>query len=77
MSTLTTTAFPAIFCAVRARQTLPLCHFYAAAAAETLAIFGLPARAQVECCHAVQGGTCRIVLDLSGTGVAANSAMAA
>ena len=34
------------------------------AAAETLTILGMPARAQVECCHAVQGGACRIALDL-------------
>jgi hypothetical protein len=66
-----------VFCAVRTPQTLPLCRFYAAAAAETLTIFGMPARAHVESCHAVQGGTCRIVLDLSGTGLAADSVMAA
>ena len=66
-----------VFCAVRTPQTVPLCRFYAAAAAETLTMFGLPARAQVECCHAVQGGTCRIALDLSGAGLADGSAMAA
>jgi hypothetical protein len=65
-----------IFCAVRDVQKLPLCGFYAAAAAETLAILGLPARAQVESCHAVQGGTCVIALDLSGVDVG-DSALAA
>lgn len=66
-----------VFCAVRTLQTLPLCGFYAAAAAETLTIFGMPARAQVERCHAVHGGTCCIALDLSGAGLAADSAIAA
>ena len=66
-----------VFCAVRAPQTLPLCGFYATAAAETLALFGMPAHAHVETCHAVQGGSCRIALDLSGAGIAADSAMAA
>jgi hypothetical protein len=66
-----------VFCAVRARQPLPLCGFYAAAAAETLTILGVPARAQVERCHAVAGGSCRIALDLSGAGFGADSAIAA
>jgi hypothetical protein len=66
-----------VFCEVRELQPLPLCGFYAAAGAETMAMFGLPAQARVEHCRAVQGGTCRITLDLSGAGLAADSAIAA
>jgi hypothetical protein len=66
-----------VFCTVRDHQTLPLCAFYAAVGAETLSSFGIPARARVESCHAVQGGTCRIALDLSGAGLADDSAIAA
>jgi hypothetical protein len=66
-----------LFCAVRGQQSAPLCGFYAAAGVETLAIFGMPARARVESCHAVDGGTCCIALDFSGAGVADDSVMAA
>jgi hypothetical protein len=48
-------------CAVRAQVAMRL---YATAAAETLALFGMPAHAHVEARHAVQGGSCRIALDL-------------
>jgi hypothetical protein len=66
-----------LFCDVREIQKMPLCGFYAAAAAETLASFGLPARSVVQQCHAVEGGPCVIALDLSGADDAARSALAA
>jgi uncharacterized membrane protein len=50
---------------------------YVAAAAETLASFGVPARATIEDCRAVQGASCTIALDLSGTDIAADTAIAA
>ena len=66
-----------LFCEVREIQKMPLCGFYAAAAAETLASFGLPARGVVQQCHAVDGGPCVIALDLSATDDTARSALAA
>lgn len=68
-----------LFCTVRDPQKLPLCGFYAAVAAGTLAAFGIPARARVEHCHAVdhQLSTCAIALDFSGADTAADSALAA
>jgi predicted hydrocarbon binding protein len=65
------------FCAVRERQTIPLCGFYAAVAAETLTRLGVPALAHVERCRAVDGASCVIALELSGAGAAADPAMAA
>lgn len=66
-----------LFCTVRERQRLPLCAFYEAVAAGTLARFGLRAVAQIERCHAVEGALCVIALDLSGTNTAADPAIAA
>jgi hypothetical protein len=66
-----------LFCSVRETQKSPLCGFYAAAAAETLAMFGLPARVAVRRCHAVEGGTCLIALDLIGADDAPEPAVAA
>jgi hypothetical protein len=65
-----------LFCTVREQQPLPLCEFYVAAAKEILAGFGLPARAHIDHCRAVEGTSCVIALDMSGTG-AADSAIAA
>ena len=66
-----------VFCAVRQAQPLPLCGFYLAAAAGTLITFGLPVRARVERCHAVQGPSCVIALDLSDAPLVADPAIAA
>jgi len=66
-----------LFCDVREIQKMPLCGFYAAAAAETLASFGMPARGVVRQCHAIEGGPCVIALDLSGVDDAVRSALAA
>jgi hypothetical protein len=68
-----------LFCAVRDVQKVPLCGFYAAAAAETLGAFGLPAHARVEQCRAVDHhcATCAIALDFSGADAVPDSALAA
>jgi hypothetical protein len=66
-----------LFCTVREQRELPLCEFYAAAASEVLGVFRLPARASIDSCQAVGGASCVIALDLSGTDVVADSAMAA
>jgi hypothetical protein len=66
-----------LFCTVREQQRVPLCDFYVAAATEMLTGFGLPARAQVEHCLAVDGSTCVIAFDLSGADASADGAMAA
>jgi hypothetical protein len=66
-----------IFCAVRDHQSAPLCGFYAAVAAEALIRVGVPARGRVERCHAVDGGTCRIVIDLCAADTASDPALAA
>ena len=55
-----------LFCTVRETQAQPLCGFYAAAATEVLALFGLPARAQLERCRAVDGATCVIAIEFIG-----------
>jgi hypothetical protein len=66
-----------LFCTVRERQAVPLCGFYEAVATGTLAAFGLRAAAHIEACHAVQGASCVIALNLSGTHAAADPALAA
>jgi hypothetical protein len=66
-----------IFCAVRESQSLPLCGFYAAATQETLRLFGMPAYARVERCHAVDGSDCVIALELPRADSATPPAMAA
>ena len=68
-----------LFCAVRDLHKLPLCGFYAGVAAESLATFGITARARVEHCRAVdhQYSTCRIALDFSGADAATDPALAA
>ena len=54
-----------LFCRVRETPSLPLCDFYRAAAAEVLGRLGLPANARIESCHAIDGTTCVVMLDLS------------
>jgi hypothetical protein len=68
-----------LFCSVRDVQTAPLCGFYAAVAAASLATFGIPARAQVEQCRAVnhQHRTCAIALEFLGADAAVDPALAA
>lgn len=66
-----------LFCQVREAQKLPLCGFYGAAASEILGGLGLTARARIETCQAMDGPSCLIALDLSGTGSAADPALAA
>jgi hypothetical protein len=66
-----------LFCTVRDPREMPLCGFYAAAAAEMLALVDVSARARVERCLAVDGAMCVIALDLSGAREAADPALAA
>jgi GNAT superfamily N-acetyltransferase len=66
-----------LFCTVRQLLPLPLCGFYVAVAASTLEGFGLPGKARVERCHAVDGQSCVIALDLSRTDAASDPAIAA
>jgi hypothetical protein len=66
-----------LFCSVRDRQAWPLCAFYAAVATETLGRFGLPARARIDRCRAVEGGSCAIVLDPTSALPAVDPARAA
>ncbi len=66
-----------VFCAVREPQRLPLCGFYMALAAGTLAAFGVAVRARIDRCHAVDGAHCVISLDLSDAPVVVDPAIAA
>jgi len=66
-----------LFCSVRAAATGPLCAFYLAVALETLRQFGFAAAGRVERCHAVEGKTCLVTLDLSAADSVAEPAMAA
>jgi len=68
-----------LFCSVRDLQPAPLCGFYAAVGAASLATFGMPARARVEHCRAVdlQCRSCAIALDFLGADAAVDSALAA
>jgi predicted hydrocarbon binding protein len=66
-----------LFCAVRGVQTLPLCGFYRALAARTLAAFDLPAQAHVAQCRAMGADSCVIVLDIGAAQAAPESAVAA
>lgn len=54
-----------IFCTVRGAQKLPMCGFYASAAAAALEMFDLPARVAIERCLAVDGSSCLIGIDVS------------
>jgi hypothetical protein len=54
----------ALFCAVRARSSAPLCGFYVAVAVETLRQFGIAAVGRSDRCRAVEGTTCTLVFDL-------------
>jgi hypothetical protein len=66
-----------LFCTVRDRQAWPLCAFYAAAAAETLARFGMRSTTRIDACRAVAGGSCSILLDLAAAVPAVDPARAA
>lgn len=66
-----------LFCAVRGVQTLPLCGFYRALAARTLATFALPAQARVDQCRAMGADTCVVVLDIGAAQAAPEPAVAA
>jgi hypothetical protein len=66
-----------LFCAVREKHATPLCGFYAALVIETLALLDAPATGRVEACHAVEGGTCVIAIELSESAAATDAARAA
>lgn len=66
-----------LFCAVRERQALPLCGFYAAVAVETLKRFNLASQARIDECRAVTGGSCVVTLKLVDAGQAIDPALAA
>jgi hypothetical protein len=66
-----------VFCATRSPQASPLCGFYAALAVRTLALFDIQASARLERCRAVEGASCLLLLDLSGTEAAESPAIAA
>lgn len=66
-----------LFCTVREPQRLPLCGFYAAVAVETLRRLGVPAQARVEQCRAVNGSTCRVLVEPFSAEAAPDPAIAA
>ena len=66
-----------LFCSVRDRQAVPLCAFYAAVTSGVLERLGLPGHARIDRCRAIEGGTCRIVTDVSAAAPAADPAKAA
>ena len=66
-----------LFCDVREHQAMPLCGFYRAVAVSALRMFNVPASGRVEQCHARDGGSCIVALDLSRADVVADPAMAA
>lgn len=55
-----------IFCTVREPVLQPLCGFYAAAFTRMLALFSLPAHAEVVACRGTGGQTCVMKVALSG-----------
>jgi len=63
-----------MFCEVRNVRSVPLCGFYLALALEVLRQCGLGADGVLERCHAVDGSSCVVSLDLAP--VAATSATA-
>jgi hypothetical protein len=66
-----------LFCAVRGRETRPLCGFYAAAAVELMRRFGLRAEARIDECCAMAAGSCVITLTLQDAATMADPALAA
>jgi hypothetical protein len=54
-----------VFCTVREPVPKPLCGFYAAAFTRLLALFNVPARADVLQCRGAGGSTCVVQLSLS------------
>jgi bacteriochlorophyll 4-vinyl reductase len=53
-----------IFCTVREPVAAPLCLYYAAATSRLLALFGLPARAEVTSCRGTGGTSCVVSVAL-------------
>jgi hypothetical protein len=55
-----------VFCGGRAKVAAPQCDFYRSLAVSALRGFGVAATARIDCCRAVSGDACVIVIDLSG-----------
>jgi hypothetical protein len=62
-----------LFCAVRDKQSMPLCGFYAATTEEALRAFGVPASGRPERCRAVDGGICVMGVDFGDRHAAVQS----
>lgn len=60
-----------LFCAVRDKQSMPLCGFYAATTAEALCALGVPATGRPERCRAVDGEVCVMAIELGDRRAAA------
>ena len=65
-----------VFCAVRDRQTQPLCGFYVAAAAETMRHIGVPVVGRIDDCRALGARSCVMTMTFHGA-TAADPALAA
>ena len=65
-----------VFCAVRDRQTQPLCGFYVAAAAETMRRIGVPVVGRIDDCRALGARSCVMTMTLHGA-TAVDPALAA
>ncbi|MCC7008402.1 MAG: hypothetical protein IT184_06265 [Acidobacteria bacterium] len=66
-----------MFCDVRGVQPAPLCAFYLSLAVETLRQFAFdPVGARLDRCHAVQGSTCVVSLDLDRSAISETAAAA-
>jgi hypothetical protein len=66
-----------VFCDVRDTQPTPLCASYLALAIETLRRFGFEAVGALDRCHAVDGTTCVLSLDLRSAVIVSETAAAA
>jgi hypothetical protein len=53
-----------LFCAVREKQSMPLCGFYAATTTEALRALGVPAQGRPERCKAVDGAICVMEIEI-------------
>jgi hypothetical protein len=74
----TVTVDSSAFCMVRDRAATPLCGFYRALTIEVLRMFGIPAHATIESCHAVSGQrSCVIAVEIGARARADAPAIAA
>ena len=66
-----------LFCSVREAPRAPLCGFYLTMSTEILRRFDLPSQGRVVQCHAIDHTSCVLAIDLAGTAIVSDPAIAA